>query len=174
LIADSIRFRHLRLAVLGLDRPCLTPNASLYFPSRHVPFTRLYEPKNRSPDMAPDDQTVVVLEWPCHREDEAWDQSADELREHARALLAAQGLIDGDEVVAFDDHAVPFAYPILDVVAEEKAERLKSYLNRFDNLHRLGRSADFTYTHVHNLYARAKALTGRLAERTGSDCRRTR
>jgi protoporphyrinogen oxidase len=168
LIADSIRFRHLRLAVLGLDRPCLTPNASLYFPSRHVPFTRLYEPKNRSPDMAPDDQTVVVLEWPCHRTDEGWNQSADELREAARALLTAQGLIDGDEVLAFDDHAVPFAYPILDVGAEEKAERLKSYLNRFDNLHRLGRSADFTYTHVHNLYARAKALTGRLAERAPS------
>ncbi len=165
--ADSIRFRHLRLAVLGLDRPRLTPNASLYFPSRDIPFTRLYEPKNRSPDMAPDDQTVVVLEWPCHRDDD-WTQSASALRNAAVDVLCAQGLIDGDEVVAFDDHAVPFAYPILDVGAEEKAERLKTYLDRFENLHRLGRSADFTYTHVHNLYARAKTLTGQLAGRTVS------
>ena len=171
-IANSIRFRHLRLAVLGLDRSRLTPNASLYFPSRDTPFTRLYEPKNRSPDMAPDDQTVVVLEWPCHRGDDGWDQSADDLREAAVSLLRSQTLIDNsDDVVTFDDHAVPFAYPILDVGAEEKAEHLKTYLDRFENLHRLGRSADFTYTHVHNLYARAKALTGRLAERTPSVAR---
>jgi len=158
-VADSIRFRHLRLAVLGLDCPRLTPNASLYFPDRSVPFTRLYEPTNRSPDMAPDDQTVVVLEWPCHRDDEGWTQSAEALRAGAVDLLRSQGLIgETDEVVAFDDHAVPFAYPILDLGAEAKAERLKDYLDRFDNLHRLGRSADFTYTHVHNLYARAKTL----------------
>jgi protoporphyrinogen oxidase len=164
-IANSIRFRHLRLAVLGLDRPRLTPNASLYFPSRDVPFTRLYEPTNRSPDMAPDGQTVVVLEWPCHRDDEGWNQSARELREAARGLLVGQGLLDGAKVVAFDDHTVPFAYPILDVGAEEKAERLKRYLDRFANLHRLGRSANFTYTHVHNLYARARTLTETLARR---------
>ena len=164
-MADSIRFRHLRLAVLGLDQLRLTPNASLYFPSRDTPFTRLYEPTNRSPDMAPDDQTVVVLEWPCHRHDNGWDQPASALRTAAVDLLRSQGLIEGDdEVVAFDSHAVPYAYPILDVGAEAKADRLKSYLDRFENLHLLGRSADFTYTHVHNLYARANALTQRLAE----------
>ena len=167
-LGSSIRFRHLRLAVLGLDRPQLTPNASLYFPSAHIPFTRLYEPKNRSPNLAPDDQTVVVLELPCHREDDAWDQSAEDLREAARSLLVTQGLIGGDEVVAFDHHTVPFAYPILEVGAEEKAERIGRYLDRFENLHRLGRSADFTYTHVHNLYARARALTDRLAQTSSS------
>jgi len=167
-LGASIRFRHLRLAVLGLDRPRLTPNASLYFPSAHIPFTRLYEPKNRSPDLAPDDQTVVVLERPCHRDDPAWKQSADDLREAARALLVAQGLIDGGDVVAFDHHTVPFAYPILEVGAEEKAERIGAYLDQFENLYRLGRSADFAYTHVHNLYARAKALTARLADETSA------
>jgi protoporphyrinogen oxidase len=162
-LAGSIRFRHLRLAVLGLDTPRLTPNASLYFPSRDVPFTRLYEPKNRSPDMAPDDQTVAVLECPCDRDDDVWTQSSDALRESARALLAAQGLTAGDTVVAFDDHTVPFAYPILEVGTEETAEELQAYLGRFDNLHLLGRSARFRYTHVHNLYAQAKALADRLA-----------
>jgi protoporphyrinogen oxidase len=163
-IAGSMRFRHLRLAVLGLDTPRLTPNASLYFPSRDIPFTRLYEPKNRSPDMAPNDQTVVVLELPCHRDDAAWTQSADALRASAQTLLADQSLTDGADIVAFEDRTVPFAYPILEVGSEQKAERLRAYLDRFANLHLLGRSADFQYTHVHNLYARAKSLTHRLAD----------
>ena len=162
--AGSIRFRHLRLAVLGLDTPRLTHNASLYFPSRHIPFTRLYEPKNRSPDMAPDDQTVVVLELPCDRNDTAWTQSSDTLRESARALLTAQGLARGADVVTFDDHTVPFAYPILEVGSHETADRLRNHLSRFDNLHLLGRSARFRYTHVHALYARAKRLARRLAD----------
>jgi protoporphyrinogen oxidase len=161
-LAGSIRFRHLRLAVLGLNTPRLTPNASLYFPSRHIPFTRLYEPKNRSPYMAPDDQTVVVLELPCDRHDAAWTQSSDTLRESARALLTAQGLTRTPEVVTFDDRTVPFAYPILELGSHDTAERLRDYLNRFDNLHLLGRSARFRYTHVHTLYARAKRLARRL------------
>ena len=163
-LAESMRFRHLRLVVLGLDRPRLTPNASLYFPDRSVPFTRLYEPKNRSPDMAPDDQTVVVLERPCHPDTEAWTQSSEALRNTAVDLLTEQGLInDDDAVVATDHHTVPFAYPILEVGAEDTAERLTTYLDRFENLHLLGRSAQFSYTHVHNLYAQARALAAQIA-----------
>jgi len=163
-LAQSMRFRHLRLVVLGLDRPRLTRNASLYFPERSIPFTRLYEPKNRSPDMAPDDQTVVVLERPCHPKTEAWTQSDEALRDNAVDVLTEQGLIEGaDEIVAVDHRAVPFAYPVLEVGAEAKAERLTDYLQRFENLRLLGRSAKFTYTHVHNLYARARTLTEELA-----------
>ena len=114
--------------------------------------------------MAPDDQTVVVLEGPCHPETEAWTQSDEVLRGNAVDVLTEQGLIEGDdEVVAVDHRAVPFAYPILEVGAEEKAERLTTYLQRFENLHLLGRSAKFTYTHVHNLYAQARMLTEELA-----------
>jgi len=164
--AESMRFRHLRLVVLGLDRPRLTANASLYFPERSVPFTRLYEPKNRSADMAPNDQTVVVLERPCHPHTEAWEQPDAALRDKAVALLRAQGLVEADDtIVAADHRAVPFAYPILDVGAEKKAGRLTAYLRQFDNLHLLGRSAQFTYTHVHSLFARARRLAARIAPR---------
>lgn len=164
--AASIRFRNLRLAVLGLDRPRLTPNASLYFPERSVPFTRLYEPKNRSPDMAPDDQTVVVLELPCQSDEAAWEQSDEALRNAACRLLEAQGLAHADEVMAFEPHAMPFAYPILETGAENTAARLRAYLDRFENLHLLGRSAGFRYTHVHELYAGAKNLATRLSMQT--------
>lgn len=164
-IAQSIGFRHLRLVVLGLDRPHLTPNASLYFPDRSVPFTRLYEPKNRSPDMAPADQTAVVLERPCHPDTSAWEQPKEVLHKKALDLLVEEDLIgERDEVVASTHHSVPFAYPILNIRAEQKAERLTKYLDRFENLHLLGRSARFTYTHVHNLYDRARSLAERLTK----------
>jgi protoporphyrinogen oxidase len=117
--------------------------------------------------MAPDDQTVVVLERPCHPGSDGWEQSDAALRTQAVNLLTEQGLLDeGEEVVASTHHAVPYAYPILEVGTEEKAERLTSYLERFENLHLLGRSATFTYTHVHNLYAQARSLTQEIAAHT--------
>ena len=162
--ADAIRFRNLRLVVLGLDRKRVTRNASLYFPERSVPFTRLYEPKNRSPDMAPDDQTVVVLERPCQADDDAWTEPDAALFEAALELLKSQGLARREEVVAREHHAMPFAYPILGVGSAEIAAQLREYVGRFTNLHALGRSAGFSYTHVHDLYAAARALAAELAE----------
>jgi protoporphyrinogen oxidase len=161
--ADGMAFRHLRLAVLGLDVPRVSPNASLYFPAPEVPFTRLYEPKNRGAKMAPSDQTVVVLELPCDPGDANWALDEDALREKACALLDAYDLADRGDVAAFDSHAVPFAYPVLEVGSRATADRLTGYLDRFDNLHLLGRSARFVYTHVHNLFAEARRLTARLA-----------
>jgi hypothetical protein len=57
---------------------------------------------------------------------------------------------------------MPFAYPILGVGAAETARELRGYLDRFENLHLLGRSAGFAYTHVHELYAEARELAGRV------------
>jgi protoporphyrinogen oxidase len=163
-VARLVRFRHLRLAVFGLPhRSRVSPNASLYFPSAQVPFTRLYEPKNRSAAMAPDGKTAVVMELPCDPEAEVWHMDEAALRQLARRTLVEQGLIEPNETAIFASHKIPFAYPVLEVGTEAKAQRLRDYLRRFSNLHLLGRSACFSYTHVHNLYADARHLARRLA-----------
>lgn len=103
--------------------------------------------------MAPDEQTVVVLELPCHLDDENWTLSKEALGAKAEDLLATQDLItDSDEIVAFEQHTVSYAYPILEVGSETKAKLLQSYLESFENLSLLGRSARF------RLYARPRSL----------------
>lgn len=165
--AESIAFRNVRLAVLGINRPRLTPNASLYFPQPTTPFTRLYEPKNRSPAMAPADQTVAVLEWPFDSGSRGTDRSPSELRRRAWDLLVSEELVDPqrDDIEAFNSHTIPYAYPILEVGTEAKAAQLTEYLHDFDNLSLLGRSAQFEYTHVHVLFEQARSLTKRISER---------
>jgi protoporphyrinogen oxidase len=113
--------------------------------------------------MAPPDQTVIVLERPCQADDRAWTQPDDALFAAAIDLLEDQGLALRDEVVAREHHAMPFAYPILEVGSTDVAARLRGYLDGFENLHLIGRSAGFSYTHVHELYASAKKLAGTLA-----------
>ena len=88
---------------------------------------------------------------------------AGRLRRLARRTLVDHDVIADDETTVFTSHPVPFAYPVLECGTDRKARRLRRYLDRFENLHLLGRSAQFTYTHVHDLYAQARRLMDELA-----------
>ena len=88
--ANAVKYRNLILCVFGLDRPSFSPNASLYFPGAEFPFTRLYEPKNRSRHMAPEGQTAIVLELPCFREDAVWNMSAEGVAPCCMGSVAAR------------------------------------------------------------------------------------
>lgn len=167
-IAGSMRFRHLVLGVFLLDRDRLTPNASLYFPDPAVPFTRIYESKNRSAEMAPAGRTSIVLEIPCQREDAWWAMSEEEMRLALQRELRRLGLVDGGEVLGFRSYRVPFAYPILETGFEARSERLLAYLERFENLHMVGRSARFRYTHIHDMFRMGREVVEEIERRGGA------
>lgn len=163
-LALSMRFRHLVLGVFLLDQPRLTANASVYFPGSQ-PYTRLYESKNRSPHMAPNGQTAIVLEIPCQPGDEYWGMEDERLGGELQASLAADGLLREEDVLAFRSYRVPYAYPILEVGFEEKVRRIAEYLDTFENFHPLGRSAKFQYSHIHDMFGAARDTIGSLATR---------
>lgn len=161
-IANSIKFRNLVLCVFCLNRNSFSPNASLYFPSEAFPFTRLYEPKNRSLHMAPEDKTAIVLELPCYNHDAVWRMS-----DEARKTLVWKALqnvkpIATEEILRYCSYKLPFAYPVLEVGFEENIRRLVEYFEAFENLHLTGRSALFRYLHLHDLFKAGKALANRI------------
>lgn len=154
--ADRLRFRHLRLVVLVLDRPRFSPNASLYFPEPELLFTRIYEPKNRSERLSPADETAIVVEVPCTEGDAVAAMAERELVGGIVRALADRGLLRPEEVKAWRTLGLANAYPILEVGFEARAARLAEYLESFDNLYLVGRSARFEYTHVHRIFAAAR------------------
>lgn len=162
-IANSIKFRNLVLCVFCLNRSYFSPNASLYFPSEALPFTRLYEPKNRSLHMAPEGKTAIVLELPCYNHDAVWCMS-----DEARKALVWEALqhvkpIATEEILCYRSYKLPFAYPVLEVGFEENIRRLIEYFEAFENLHLTGRSALFRYLHIHDLFKAGKALVNQIA-----------
>ena len=155
-IANTIKFRHLILCVYCLDRDSFSPNASLYFPDEEFLFTRLYEPKNRSRYMAPEGQTVIVLEVPCFGESAVWHMSDDALQAATWQALCRIEPFDTDEVIHYQTYRLPFAYPVLEVGYEENAKHLFDYLDQFNNLYLIGRSSLFRYLHLHDLFKSGK------------------
>ncbi len=157
-IADTIKYRHLVLCVFCLNRDFFSSNASIYFPSEEFPFTRLYEPKNRSLYMAPEGQTVIVLEIPCFSDSDVWKMSETALRAEVWKALCRVKPLHSDEVINYQSYKLPFAYPVLEVGFEENVKHLISYFETFENLHLTGRSSLFRYLHLHDLFKAGKEV----------------
>ena len=157
-IAETIKYRHLVLCVFCLNRDSFSSNASIYFPSEDFPFTRLYEPKNRSPYMAPEGQTVIVLEVPCFSESAVWKMSETGLRAEVWKALCRVKKLHSDEVIQVQTYKLPFAYPVLEVGFEENVRQLVNYFEQFENLYLTGRSSLFRYLHLHDLFKAGKEV----------------
>lgn len=163
-IADRIKYRHLMLCVFCLNRDTFSPNASLYFPGKEFPFTRLYEPKNRSPEMAPKGQTVIVLELPCFSDDAAWNMSEAVLQTEVWEALQRVKPLTSEEIIHYQTYKLPFAYPVLEVGFEERVTRLVKYFETFENLYLTGRSSLFRYLHLHDLFKTGKEVIESIAK----------
>ncbi|MBU1921329.1 FAD-dependent oxidoreductase [bacterium] len=160
--AKRIQFRNVVLVALFLDRERITPNASLYFPDRTLPFTRIYEPRNRSIKMAPNGKTSLVVEIPTGFGSQNWTANDSDLVERTIEQLSSLRLIRKTTVLDSMVCRIPFAYPVLKLGFEETVEKLLTYLSRFENLHIIGRNSEFAYTHIHDLMKAGREAVQKL------------
>ncbi|MBP7571359.1 MAG: FAD-dependent oxidoreductase [Acidobacteria bacterium] len=148
--AEGLRFRHVVLVAIFLRRRSVTPCATVYFPDPAVPFTRVYEPRNRSEAMAPAGHTSLVVEIPCGEADGPWRMDDLAVAALARGALEGIGWVDPVEIAGIDVHRLADAYPVLDVDARGRALAVEQFLGRFANLRLAGRPGRFAYSHLHD------------------------
>jgi protoporphyrinogen oxidase len=165
LLADAIRYRQVRLAVLFVDRPYLTEAATVYFPHRRFPFTRISEPRNRSPEMAPAGKTSLLAEIPCHEDDELWRADDSAVIDAVRSQVAAIGWVRPGEVLGGAAHRLANAYPILDTRCVRAVGEIHRYLAGFANLWLVGRSGRFVYGWIHDMIRMGFETVAEIAER---------
>lgn len=168
--AASLRFRNLLLVVILLDKPSITSNATVYFPDAEFPFTRIYEPRNRSAWMAPEGKTSLVVEIPCQAADRDWSRSEAELTAMVIEKLCAIGWFTESEVLNAFVKRMPFAYPILDKGYEIRVEKVMRFFDQFTNLHISGRNGKFMYTHLHDMMVYGKEIADAVAGARNERC----
>ena len=167
-LAKKLKFRDLRICALFLNRPSVSKCASFYFPDPRFPFSRVYEPKNRSALMAPPDKTALVAEFPCGCGDTVWKASDAEILEMTRSALIRIGLIRGADILDGLVIRLGYAYPVIERQIEETIRPIFQYLGRFENLNFSGRGACFEYLHMHDLMGRGqKIIDGLVSPETG-------
>lgn len=145
--AAQLRYRSVVLLFVVLDIPRLSHDHWIYIPSQQFGLCRMHEPKNWSAEMAPPEQTGVVLEYFCQQGDERWTQPIDSLKQEAMASLVRMGLLHSADCLADAVRiGLPRAYPIYQVGYRQRLNVVREYLSRFGNLYNVGRNASFLYT----------------------------
>ena len=177
--ANGLRFRQLRLVFLRLNKPHVSENASIYIPSPEFRVSRVYEPKNRSASMAPENETSLVAEIPCFPDDDVDATPDDALAARVIDELVTVNLIGRSEVLEWRVHRLPFAYPVYGMGYARQVAAIKNGLASLANLDTLGRAGSFYYSHLHDQlrlgkdYVRSLAPGNaiRVPSRKGSDDR---
>ena len=149
--ANCFDFRGLKLCVIFLDIDRCTDNASIYFPDKKIPFTRLYEPKNRSKNMAPDGKTCIVVEYPYDQLKQSKSDST--IMNNIVKILINKKIIERKNIISEKIIDMPYAYPVISISIQQKITDILNYLKQFKNLHLLGRNAQFEYLHTHDLFS---------------------
>jgi protoporphyrinogen oxidase len=162
--ADKLNYRSLVLVALFLDKPSITPYATVYFPETCFPQTRTYEPRNRSPFMSPQGKTSLISEIPCQKKDDVWNLDDQSLIRMIVSSLAQTKWISEDDILAATVVRLDYAYPILKLGYEKHVQVIMDYLAGFGNLRLSGRSATFTYSWIHNMMSSGKEIVRSYTE----------
>ncbi len=166
-LAKSLHYRSIILVALFLDRERITAAATVYFPAADFPFTRVYEPINRSITMSPPGTTSLVAEIPCQAGDGLWCLPDEELVRLVSSRLNEIGWIRNDEILGAEVKRMSYAYPVLEDGYEETIGEINSYLAGFDNLRLSGRNGKFAYSWIHDMMRFGKEIIEDLSRRDG-------
>lgn len=166
----DLKFRGLRFFCMPVEMENLSDNTWQYLSDPDIMATRLQEPKRRSPFMAPEGQTSLMLEIPCDPGDELWSMPDADLFRRACADLDRLGIDSSRATGEYFSTFAPHAYPLMRVGYAEERERAFAHLARFQNLVQCGRQGTFHY-----IFTDTAMETGRMAAQSlleGRDLRR--
>ena len=163
-LANKIKFRNVILVVFFLKKNRINKNGSMYFPSKKYPFTRVYEPKNRSSSMSPENCTSLAIEIPCFYNDEYWNMEEEHLKKSISNNLINIGLFNENEIIESTVKKIHNAYPVLNLKYQENITQINKYLSSFKNLHLTGRNGLFTYSHIHDQMISARKILNDISK----------
>jgi protoporphyrinogen oxidase len=167
--AARLRFRHVRIVFLRLAAARVSANATIYLPDPALCVSRVSEPKNRSPALAPADETGLLAEVPCSTGDAIATLADDALATRVTAELARVGLVEPRAVLGWRHHFLPNAYPVYSLDWAAAAEAVRAGLGTIGNLDLLGRAGLFWYSHLHDQLRAAKDLVRSAAAHAPQD-----
>jgi protoporphyrinogen oxidase len=143
--ASQLKYRDLVIVVIMLNRERVTDLTWMYLPEQDIPIGRIHEPKNWSPEMAPEMKTHIVSEYFCFKGDGIWNSSDEELTNITVQQLERLGFINNADVIDSCVVRVPNAYPLFELGYKEHYTKILRYLSNFRNLQIIGRSGMFRY-----------------------------
>lgn len=161
-LGAGLPYRSLACVFLAVDGPRISDDTWTYFPDKHVLFGRTHEPANWSPLMAPAGATSLCVEIFCSTGDEAWCRPDDDLVDAVAAELGRLKFLARNRITAAHVLRVSHAYPAHHIGYAADLARASGAIDRWPNLHLLGRTGTFRYLNMDAVIRDGLALAREL------------
>ena len=143
---NDLSYRDFVTVLLIVDEAVLFPDNWIYIHSPEVRLGRIQNFKNWSPEMVPEASTTALgLEYFVSEGDSIWSMPDRELVQFALEECARIGIVDPAKFVDGAVIRMPKAYPTYDDKYPRALERIRAYLDRFENLQLIGRNGQHRY-----------------------------
>ncbi len=160
----QLTYRDMVLLFLALKMPGgrsqVSEDSWTYFPQPELLCGRTHEPRNWSPEMAPEGYTSLAAEVFTSRGERAWESADDQLVGRATHDFESIGFLPAKSLHDAWVLRVPFAYPVYYIGYADKVRTVKAFLStNFPTLHLVGRTGAFRYMNSDGVIEDALALT---------------
>ena len=142
---NQLDYRSQVYLFITLNKAQAIPDNWIYFPDKSIPFGRVSEMKNFSKRMAPEGNTSLLLEFFVFEGDDIWNMDREQLLARCMPHLERIGLLRRDEIIDTHLFRMSDVYPVYRIGYREHLDRIKKWLDGFENLLYIGRPGRFRY-----------------------------
>ena len=142
---SGLRFRGVRFLNLPMAVRDVSPWTWQYLSDPDMAATRLQEPRRRSPYMAPEGMSSIMLEIPCDPGGDLWTMPDALLFEKVRGDLVRLGVDPAASTGEMFSAYAANAYPLMVCGYETERSQAMNHLSRYENLIQCGRQGAFRY-----------------------------
>ncbi|MDR1195222.1 MAG: NAD(P)/FAD-dependent oxidoreductase [Endomicrobium sp.] len=149
----------------------IIPDTWIYIQEKNVKLGRLQIFNNWSPYMvnAFQEHVWIGLEYFCNEGDEIWSMDDKSFIDFASKELASINIVEKNDIIDGCSVKVKKAYPAYFGTYKD-FERVKKYLNKFENLFLIGRNGQHKYNNMdHSMMTAMTAVENIINEKTGKD-----
>lgn len=156
-IDTTLKFRSLVLVYFIIDRPLVLPEGVdwQFYDSDKIIFHRVSEQKKFSDENQPRHKSILCFEIAANKEDRLYNLKPERLISLVKRDAIHSGLIKEGKVTGAFVKKIDEVLPIFMVGYEGELARVKSLLNRIENLYRVGGAAEFVYADIQILFSKA-------------------
>jgi protoporphyrinogen oxidase len=144
--ANNLKYRDFLTVALIIYKEDIFPDNWIYIHDPEVKVGRIQNFKSWSPFMVPDqEKTCLGLEYFCFENDSLWRMPDRELIDLGVREMESLGFANQKDVIDGTVVRMPKAYPVYDSKYKDSLAIIRDYLDRFDNLHLIGRNGQHKY-----------------------------
>ena len=140
---SHLDFLSLIVVYLVINKRDILESSYLY--QLATPYNRIGDMNKFCPDLCPDDENMLAVEFTCHKDDTLWQSSKEELFEISIEYLEKDNVLKREEVKDIFVLKARHGYPIYFRDYKQYLDNILTYVDAIKNFHVVGRPGRYMY-----------------------------